>query len=225
MDKALDSAERAQLRWPAFSILLPREKTTMRRLLIGFFLPAVLLATGARAQAGVKIGYVDVQRAVQEVEEGKAARARLKTELDSRRAELDKKRQDLEKMKTDYDKQAPVLSDDAKRKKQEELQRAFTDAQQTAGLMQEELSGKEQEAMGSISKRMIQIVSEVSEREGFSYVLDKAVLLYAPAASDLTNEVVRRYNDKFGAGKAPAAKAPAGKAAPKPAAQAPAVKK
>jgi outer membrane protein len=79
--------------------------------------------------------------------------------------------------------------------------------------------------MGSISKRMIQIVSEVSEREGFSYVLDKAVLLYAPAASDLTNEVVRRYNDKFGAGKAPAAKAPAGKAAPKPAAQAPAVKK
>jgi outer membrane protein len=67
---------------------------------------------------------------------------------------------------------------------------------------------------------MIQIVSEVSEREGFSYVLDKAVLLYAPAASDLTNEVVRRYNDKFGAGKAPS-----GKAAPKPAAQAPAVKK
>lgn len=192
----------------------------MRRLLIGLFLPAALLATRAHAQAaGVKIGYVDVQRAVQEVEEGKSARNRLKAELDTRRAALEKKRQELEKLKADYDKQAAVLSDDAKRKKQEELQRAFTDAQQTAALMQEELSGKEQEAMGSISKRMVQVVGEVSERESFSFVLDKAVLLYAPAASDLTNEVVRRYNEKFGAGKAPAGKAPPKAPPPAPAAK------
>src|SRR4030081_2219714 len=114
----------------------------MRRLLIAF---ALLLSARSAFAQGRKIGYVDVQRAVQEVEEGKAARARLKTELDSRRGGVQQKRQGVEKMKTDYDKQAPVLSDDAKRKKQEELQRAFTDAQQTAGLMQEELSGKEQE--------------------------------------------------------------------------------
>ena len=191
------------------------------------FLPAftIALVAGAASAQNMKIGYVDVQRAVQEVEEGKAARSRLQTELQQKRADLEKKRADLEKMKADYDKQAPVLSDDAKRQRQEQLQKAFVEAQNAAGQMQEELSGKEQEAMGSISKRMIQIVSEVSEREGFSYVLDKAVLLYAPPASDLTNEVVRRYNDKFGGGKAPPAKAPAGKAAPKPAAQAPAVKK
>jgi hypothetical protein len=42
-------------------------------------------------------------------------------------------------------------------------------------------------------------------------VLDKAALLYAPAASDVTNEVVRRYNERFGgtpSGKAPAKPAP-----------------
>ena len=182
----------------------------MHRLLLA--LP-LLLAVPARAQ-GVKIGYVDVQRAVQEVEEGKAARTRLKAELEKKRADLDQKRANLEKMKTDYDKQAPVLSEDAKKKKQEELQKAFIEAQNQASEMQEELSGKEQEAMSSISKRLLQVVAEVSDRENFTFVLDKAALLYAPAASDVTNEVVRRYNDRFGAGEKPAGKAPPKSAQP-----------
>lgn len=185
----------------------------MRRFLIIF--AAVVAARGAFAQ-GMKIGYVDVQRAVQEVEEGKAARTRLQAELQQKRTDLDKKRADLEKMRADYDKQAPVLSDEAKRQKQEQLQKAFMEAQTAAGQMQEELSGKEQEAMQSISKRLLQIVAEVSDRENFTFVLDKAALLYAPAASDVTNEVVRRYNERFGGGSGQAkAKAPPPKPAPK----------
>jgi outer membrane protein len=184
----------------------------MRRLLLA--LP-LLFAVPARAQA-VKIGYVDVQRAIQEVDEGKAAKARLQTELQQKRADLDAKRANLEKMKADYDKQAPVLSDEAKKKKQDELQKAFLEAQNSAQQMQEELQGKEQEAMGSIAKRLTQIVAEVSDKEGFSFVLDKAALLYAPAASDVTNEVVRRYNERFGQGTAPAGKAPDKKASATP---------
>jgi outer membrane protein len=186
----------------------------MRRFLLVFAV-ALVAARAARAQA-MKIGYVDVQRAVQEVEEGKAARSRLQAELKEKRADLDKKRADLEKMKADYDKQAPVLSEDAKRQKQEQLQKAFLEAQSAAGQMQEELSGKEQEAMQSISKRLLQVVADVSDKENFTFVLDKAALLYAPAASDVTNEVVRRYNERFGVGgEKPKAKAPPPKSTPK----------
>src|SRR4051812_38616159 len=186
----------------------------MRRFLLAF--TVALVARAASAQA-MKIGYVDVHRATQGVEEGKAARTRLQGELAQKRADLDKKRADIEKMKTDYDKQAPVLSDDAKRQRQEQLQKAFLEAQNAAGQMQEELSGKEQEAMQSISKRLLQVVAEVSDRESFTFVLDKAALLYAPAASDVTNEVVRRYNERFGTGQAKAkAGPPAGKAATPP---------
>lgn len=177
----------------------------MRRFLLA--LAVVVAARGAFAQ-GMKIGYVDVQRAVQEVEEGKAARNRLQNELKQKRGDLDKKRADLEKMKTDYEKQAPVLSDDAKRQKQEQMQKAFVDAQTAAAQMQDELSGKEQEAMQSISKRLLQVVAEVSDKESFTFVLDKAALLYAPAASDVTNEVVRRYNERFGAAGQAKAKTP-----------------
>src|SRR5436305_11905715 len=107
----------------------------MRRFLVPL---ALLLAAGGAFAQAMKIGYVDVQRAVQEVEEGKAARTRLKAELDKKRDDLDVKRANLEKMKTEYDKQAPVLSEDAKKKKQEELQKAFVEAQNQANEMQEE---------------------------------------------------------------------------------------
>src|SRR5438132_9549418 len=187
----------------------------MRRLMLAL---AVALAARASSAQGAKIGYVDVQRAVQEVEEGKQARAKLKAELDTKRANLDQKRANLEKMKADYDKQAPVLSEPEKRKRQEDLQKAFIEAQNEAGQMQEELEGKEQEAMQNISKRLLAVVAEVSDKENFSFVLDKAALLYAPAASDVTNEVVRRYNERFGSGpagktpdKKPPEKKPAGK--------------
>jgi outer membrane protein len=178
---------------------------------------ATLLATAFTAAAHaqpIKIGYVDVQRAIQEVEEGKAARSRLKTEFDHRRAQIDKKSADLERMQQEYEKQAAVLSDDAKRKKQEEFQKALIEARKSAGDLQEDMNRQEQQAMSGILQRLQQVVAEIAERESFNYVMDKGTLLYAPQAADITNEVVRRYNDRFGAG-------PQGKAPPKTAQPAP----
>jgi len=171
----------------------------MRRLLVSLVLPAVLLVGQAARADAIKIGYVDVQRAVQEVEEGKQAKAKLQGEVDAARAQVDAKQSALQKMKADYDKQASVLSDDAKHKKQEELQKAYLETQQSAQELQDSISKKEQAAMGSISKRMLEVIAEVSEREGLAFVLDKQALLYAPNSADVTNEVVRRYNDKFAA--------------------------
>jgi outer membrane protein len=186
----------------------------MRRILTAALLATASLAPAARAQA-LKIGYVDVQRAIQDVEEGRAARTRLKNEYDSRKAQLDKKSADLERMQQEYEKQAPVLSDDAKRKKQEEFQKALVEARKSAGELQEEMNRQEQQAMASILQRLQQVVADIAERESFTFVMDKGTLLYAPQAADVTNEVVRRYNDRFGAGaagKAPSKTAqPAGK--------------
>jgi outer membrane protein len=170
----------------------------MRRTLFAASLLAVSATTfAARAQ---KIGYVDVQRAIQETEEGKAARNRLKTEFENRRAQIDKKSQDLEKMQQEYDKQQAVLSDEAKKKKQEEFQKLLIDTRKSASELQEDLAGKEQQAMAAILQKLNQVVAEIAERESIAFVMDKATLLYGPQAADLTNEVVRKYNDKFGLG-------------------------
>ena len=187
----------------------------MRRLAFSLFAATTAFAAAARAQP-MKLAYVDVQRAIQETEEGKAARTRLKTEFDQRRAQIDKKSADLEKMQQEYEKQAPVLSDEAKRKKQEEFQKAVIDARKSAGDLQEDMTRQEQQAMAGILQRLTQVVAEIAERESLAYVMDKGTLLFAPAAADITNEVVRRYNDRFGAGEKPAGKPPPKTAQPAP---------
>jgi len=187
----------------------------MRRIAVSFAAALTAIAAAARAQP-MKLAYVDVQRAIQETDEGKAARTRLKGEFDQRRAQIDRKSADLEKMQQEYEKQAPVLSDEAKRKKQEEFQKAVIEARKSAGDLQEDMSRQEQQAMAAILQRLTQVVAEIAERESLTYVMDKGTLLYAPAAADITNEVVRRYNDRFGAGEKPA-----GKPAPKTAQPAP----
>jgi outer membrane protein len=177
----------------------------MRRIAIACLLATAASAAAARAQ---KLAYVDVQRAIQETEEGKTARNRLKAEFDQRKSQIDKKSADLEKMQQEYEKQAPVLSEEAKRKKQEEFQKALIEARQSAGTLQEDMNRQEQQAMGNILQRLQQVVAEIAERESITFVMDKGTLLFAPAAADITNEVVRRYNDRFSAGEKPAGKAP-----------------
>jgi len=71
------------------------------------------------------------------------------------------------------------------------------------------------------------VVAEIAERESIAFVMDKASLLFAPQAADITNEVVRRYNDRFGAGEKGQAPKTAAKKndAPAPAKSAPTGKK
>ena len=169
----------------------------MRRFLLAALIPVALLSAKAARAADAKIGYVDVQRAVDEVEEGKQAKNSLRGQVEEKRKALDGKKANLQKMQADYEKQAAVLSDAAKRTKQEELQKALVEAQQSAQEAEQDLQNKQQEAMGNISKRMLAVIAQVSQAEKLDFVLDKSALLYAPNSADITNEVVRAYNKAF----------------------------
>src|SRR5256886_17070550 len=150
----------------------------MRRTLFAASVLAVSApAFAARAQ---KFGYVDVQRAIQETEEGKAARTRLKGEFDQRRAQIDKKSQDLEKMQQEYDKQQAVLSDDAKKKKQEEFQKLLVDTRKSASELQEDLAGKEKQALPSILQKLNPAGAESARPASPPFALGKARPRFAP---------------------------------------------
>jgi outer membrane protein len=169
---------------------------------------AGLLAPSAPRAADLKIGYVDLQRAVSEVDEGKTARAQLKREFDEKQKKLDGKEAELKRLQAEFEKQAVVLSEGAKREKAEELERKFGEAQALLRQLQQELGGRERELMGTLFDKMGQIVKEIAEAEGFTFVLEKnqSGIMYAPSSLDVTNELVRKYNARFG--KKPGAAAP-----------------
>ncbi len=164
------------------------------------------LAPAAARAAELKIGYVDLQRAVSEVEEGKAARAQLKREFDDKQKKLDAKEAELKKLQAEFEKQAVILSEAAKKEKADEMERKFGEAQALLRQLQQELGGRERELMSALFDKMGQIVKEIAEAEGFTFVLEKnqSGIMYAPSSLDVTNELVRKYNARF-------SKKPAGK--------------
>ena len=90
---------------------------SIRNFLVPLLL-AVVVGSGAVpavARAQQKIAYVDLQRALNEVEEGKAAKAALKKEFDSKQKALDERKTEFDRLRTDFEKQAAVMSEEARR--------------------------------------------------------------------------------------------------------------
>ena len=176
---------------------------------------ALALAAAPAARAELKLGYVDFQRAIKEVEEGKITGAALKKEADEKQKQLNARMEELRKLQEDFQKQAQILTPEARAAKAAEVERKTMETQEIYVKLQQELSAKEREAMRPLADRLTAVTREIAEAEGFTMIFDKdsAGLVYAPAALDLTNELIRKYNAKFPPGAAKAAKPAA--AAPK----------
>ena len=191
-------------------------------------LVAVLLALAAApaARAELKLGYVDFQRAVKEVEEGKATGAVLKKDAEEKQARLNGRMEEVKRLQDELQKQAQILTPEARAAKAAEVERKMMETQEIYMKLQQELSGKEREAMRPLADKMTGVAREIAEADGFTFIFDRdsAGLVFAPAALDLTNELIRKYNAKYPAGAAKAATPAPKPAAPAPKADAPAKK-
>jgi outer membrane protein len=173
----------------------------MRRPFFTAGLALALSLSGTLARAEQKIAYVDLQRALLEVDEGKAAKSKLKAEFDRKQKALDAEQDSLKKDKEDLDKRSTVMTDDARREAEAKLQARLMDVTNHWQGMQKELGEQERQLTSGIFEKMQGVIAEIAQAEGLTFVFDRnAGLVYAPPSLDLTNELVRRYNDKFPGG-------------------------
>ena len=185
----------------------------------------LLIATAARAN-DFKAAYVDIQRAVQEVDEGKAARTRLQSFAQDKQKAVEKEQTSLRADVDAFQKQSSTMADDARRKKEDELQKRSYEFAQKADKLRAELADQERKELSTIFPKLEKLLGDIATREGLTMVFDKSNsgLAWAPPALDLTNELIRTYNNTY---KLAAAPTPTGtKTAPAPTpAPAPAPKK
>jgi outer membrane protein len=188
-----------------------KEKTSMPRLTRLLMIAGLTLCASKALAEDLKIGYVDLQRAIAETEDGRKAKAQLKKEFDQKQKELNEQQDDVRKGAEDLEKKRTLLPAEKVREKEAELQAKMQKIQQTYLRHQQDLSEKEQALLGKITERMYRIINKISISENFSMVLDKGAVAFAKPYLDLTNELIRRYNSGEGAepGGGPAGKAPA----------------
>jgi outer membrane protein len=178
-------------------------------------------AAGAAA-APTKIAVINVRNAIVATAEGKQAQAQLQSQFVPKQNELQnlqKQIEDLQRRMTDG---ARTLSDDEKAKMQREGELLSRRLQRGNDDLNEELNAAQAEIVDSIGRKMLEVMDRYSRENGFVAVLDTSAqgspVVYASSSSDITQEIVRLYDQAYPV-KGGAAAAPA---SPKPSAPAPA---
>ncbi|MFM8269826.1 MAG: OmpH family outer membrane protein [Pseudomonadota bacterium] len=150
------------------------------------------------SESGFRLGFVDLQKTLQNVEAGKTAKSTLEKEVTSKRTGLEKQQQQLQKEAEEFEKKAGLMNESAKTQKQQELQKKFAELQKTAAESQMELQKRERELTKPIIDEIRSVVEALGKEKGLTLVLEKneGAVLYAQSGEDLTEAVIERFNTR-----------------------------
>jgi outer membrane protein len=153
----------------------------------------------ARA-AEIMVGYVVLQRCLSEIEDGKRAKAKLKRIFDKKQKQLNEKQNALKRFEDDLRKESVILKDEAKRKKAEEYMSRRQELMQLYMALQKDLAKQEADITKPILAKLSKLLGDIGHEQDFTFILEKtdSGLVFAKPALDLSNELIRRYNDRFG---------------------------
>jgi outer membrane protein len=169
-------------------------KKGMGTILLGVL---ILLAFAAAARAAeIKIGFVDMQRALNECDEGKEAKGVMKGEYQKFQDEIAQRRKDLQALKETLQSQGVMLSEKGRKEKERKYQNRLKEFKRWGEDRQGELKRKEMEITNATLKGLAAMVKKLGEEEQFSLILERneAIILYGSKAIDLTDRVIQIFN-------------------------------
>lgn len=149
--------------------------------------------------AEVRVGMVDMQLALQSVNEGKNARSILEKEFNKKKEGLQKEEAEIKKLHEEFQKQSLVMNDETRVKKQAELQKRIIQFQEKTAISQTQIQQKERNLTEPLIKKIKTIISKLAAEKGYTVVLEKNenAVLYSLKKDDLTDRVIEIFNKKY----------------------------
>lgn len=169
----------------------------MKRL-ISMLLALMLLSVSPALAAEAKLGYVDLQKALNMSEAGKSAKDNIQKKVKEHEGAIDARQKELKKLKDDLEKQALLLSDEARAGKERDYQQKLKEFQRYTKDIQEELQQKDADFTRQILEELFTVIKEIGQKEGYTMIFEQSEssLLYADDKADLTDKVIKAYDVK-----------------------------
>ena len=171
----------------------------MKRLIvIGAALLIAVATTSADAE--LKIAYVDVQRALNECNAGKKAKADFRAQIEKLEGKLSKDQSEVQGLKDELEKKGMLMKEDERRNLQDEYARKLRDFERAYKDSKDELERKDNEVTGAIVRDLARVIRNLGERDGYTAVLEKGGILWGAPSIDITDQVIKAYNSGGGGG-------------------------
>ena len=146
------------------------------------------------AEAKLKIGVVNIERAMRDTNEGKRAEAQLTKFKKKLEATLNRELKGFYEKEKKLREAWSVLKDAERRKRAQASQAELKRLQEKYVKSERDLMQRKTKALMRINRKLNKIVAGIAKREGYDYIFSNAALLWAPPHVDLTNQVIRSYN-------------------------------
>lgn len=152
------------------------------------------------APSTTNTAYVNMARALNEVHDGKTAKAKLRKNFDTKQKQLDSEQKRLKNKKDDFEKRVATMRPEVRAQKGQELQQELVQLQQTYVQMQRDLMEEESRLTNEIGSKLKTIIGKIGDREEYSMILNLSgeTVLYSKRHRDITDSVVKMYNKQFG---------------------------
>ncbi len=156
----------------------------------------ILAGFGSLWASEIKIGFVDIQKAVNECQAGKEAKKAITSDLEKFQRKIAEKQKELQTLKESLEKQALMLSAEARAAKEKEYQSKLREFQRWGEDNQNEINQKRLEMERTISMGLQKVIQKLGSDEGYTLILDKNenIVLFASKAIDLTDRVIKAYD-------------------------------
>lgn len=165
----------------------------MKKLLM--LLLAMLACCHAAYAAEYKVGYVQVDKLLQEAPQTAETGKKLEKEFSPRSLDLDKLQKQMRDLEGALERDRTTMSEADRRMKERDLTNMRLEFQRKQRELREDINLRKNEELAVLQERINKAVQTVSENEGYDLVVYSGVA-YASKKIDITDKVLKLLGKK-----------------------------
>jgi outer membrane protein len=159
----------------------------------------VLVLTVPGVVAAGKIGFVNAEKAVVQVDEGQAKLTELEAWAKPAREQVQQAAARVAELHKRIESQSDVTTEESLKELRQQELTARRDYEDRKREFDRDLAKKQDEFLADVALKMGQVASEYGKQNGYDaiFVYEAQPLIYVADEADLTALVVRLYNERF----------------------------
>lgn len=148
----------------------------------------------AQAEERAKLGYLDLNRVVQAVAKQTPEYEDLNKELEKRQAEIERKAAEIDKLKEELKANRVIWSEEKSRDQEKLIRDKEDDLKVYSEGAQRFRDVEENKILRRLLPDIAKVVKQVGERDGYSMIFEKRILLYGSPSFDLTDTIIKEMS-------------------------------
>ena len=160
-----------------------------------FLAVVVLFLASLTAHADLKVGFVQVDKILQEAPQTIESNKKLEKEFSARTDKLKADVKSLKERESSFSKDALTMKESERDSKEKSLSQLRVDVQRKERELREDINIRRNEELGGLQEQINKAVTSVAKAESFDLVLYSGVA-YASEKIDITDKILKSLGKK-----------------------------